>query len=94
MVDQDETLSELREMADSNEEDEKTMDSKVLKVSGLLIMHSDYLCATEVSIGTLLRSVRLRCKYEEMERAEHIHSDPGGSTVLYAGIDVEICISV
>ena len=33
MADQDEILSELREMAESNEEDEETMDAKVLKVS-------------------------------------------------------------
>src|SRR5271155_5457609 len=42
LPDQEEILPELREMAESNEEDEETMDSKVLKVSALLIMHSDY----------------------------------------------------
>ena len=42
LPDQEEILSELREMAESNEEDEETMDAKVLKVSALLIMHSDY----------------------------------------------------
>jgi len=29
-------------MAESNEEDEEAIDAKVLKVSALLIMHSDY----------------------------------------------------
>ena len=42
LADQDEILCELREMAESEEEDEETMDSKVLKVSALFIMHSDY----------------------------------------------------
>ena len=42
MADQDKIPSELREMAESNEEDEETMDSKVLKVGAMLIMHSDY----------------------------------------------------
>ena len=42
LADQDEILYELREMAESEEEDEEMMDLKVLKVSALLIMHSDY----------------------------------------------------
>jgi len=42
LPDQEEILSELREIAESNEEDEEMMDSKLLKVNALLIMHSDY----------------------------------------------------
>jgi hypothetical protein len=45
LPDQEEILNELPDMADmaeSNEEDEEAIDAKVLKVSALLIMHSDY----------------------------------------------------
>ena len=42
LSDQKEILNELRDMAESNEEDEEAIDALVLKVSALLIMHSDY----------------------------------------------------
>ena len=42
LPDQDELLNQLKEMAEGNEEDEEAIDSIVLKVSALFIMHSDY----------------------------------------------------
>src|SRR5271170_6308554 len=51
LPDQEEILNELWEIVDANEEDEEAIDLKVLKVSALLIMHSDY---AVVDVGTCI----------------------------------------
>jgi hypothetical protein len=67
--------TELRDISEANEEDAETMDSKVLKVSALLVLQSDFVprkLALVHFFAVLGYDAR---KYEELEKAEPRHSD-------------------
>jgi len=63
----------VRDIAEANEEDEETMDSKVLKVSALL--QSDYV-PRKLALVHFFAVLGYDARYyEEMEKAEYRHSD-------------------
>lgn len=92
LTNQKEILNKLWEMAETKEVNEDVMDSMVLKVSALFIMHSDYAQQKSALVhffGILGYDVRTK-----RWRQPNVHSDPSGYTILHACVDIEICIAI